>query len=108
MNPMGWLADYRCDLKKYTALSGRSALKQLLTEQGLWALLQYRIEARVYHRRLPWFLKAPARLVLTVWHKLVEITTGISLPCTARIGPGLHLPHCGHRVVHAAAVIGAD
>ncbi|MDB6121294.1 MAG: serine acetyltransferase [Pedosphaera sp.] len=80
----------------------------MLTEQGLWVLLQYRIEAAVYRSSIPKIIKVPLRILLTVWHKAVEVATGISLPCTARIGPGLHLPHCGSRIVNAAAVIGAD
>jgi serine O-acetyltransferase len=105
---MSWLADYRCDVRKYTLLNGGSAWKQMLLEQGLWALLQYRIEAAVYRSSLPRIIKAPVRMPLIAWHKAVEMTTGISLPCTAQIGPGLHLPHCGNRTVNAAAVIGSD
>jgi serine O-acetyltransferase len=105
---LSWWTDYRSDVTRYQALNGGSALKQVLTEQGLWALLQYRLAAAVYRSRLPWLLKKPLRLLLTLWHKLVEITTGISLPCTAVIGPGLHLPHCGPRVINAGSVLGPD
>lgn len=105
---MSWRTDYRCDMARYKMLNGGGALKQMLTEQGLWALLEYRLAAAVYRSRLPWPLKKPLRLLLTLWHKLVEITTGISLPCTAIIGPGLHLPHCGSRVINAGSVLGPD
>ncbi len=105
---MGWLADYRCDVRRYTGPGGGSPWKQLLLEQGLWVLFQYRIEAAVYRSHLPVIIKAPLRMILTVWHKGIEIITGMCLPCTARVGPGLHLPHCGSRIVNAAAVIGAD
>ena len=53
-------------------------------------------------------IKCPLRFLLTLWHKLIEITTGISLPCTVTAGPGLHLPHCGMRVVNSGVVLGAD
>ena len=89
-------------------LNDGPAWKQVLTEQGLWVLLQYRIAAAVHRSTIPHWVKLPLRIALVAWHKLVEITTGINLPCEARIGPGLHLPHCGHRVVNAAAVLGAD
>lgn len=105
---MSWLSDYRFDVAKYQQLNGGSALKQILTEQGLWALLQYRLDAAVYRSQLPWLVKRPLRLVLTLWHKLVELTTGICLPCTVIAGPGLHLPHCGARVVNGGTVLGAD
>lgn len=104
---MNWLSDFRKDVACYTDLNGGSGWKQILTEQGLWASLQYRIEAAVYSSHLPAFLKFPLRVVLTIWHKCIEMMTGISLPCTAKIGPGLHLPHCGNRVVNASANIGA-
>ena len=105
---MSWLSDYKRDLAKYTGSDGGSAWKAVLGEQGLWALLVYRIEASVYRSNMPSVIKSPARLMLTVCHKIIEILTGINLPCTARIGPGLHLPHCGQRVVNGAAVIGED
>jgi serine O-acetyltransferase len=105
---MKWLSNYQQDVSKYVALGGGSGWKHILTEQGLWALLQYRIDFAVYHGSLPTVLKIPLRLLLMIWRKLIEITTGISLPCTAQIGPGLHLPHCGMRVVNARAVIGSD
>lgn len=105
---MKWLSDYQQDIDKYVALGGGSGWKHVLTEQGLWALLEYRIEFAVHHSLLPVVLKFPLRLLLLLWRKLVEMATGISLPCTAQIGPGLHLPHCGMRVVNARAVIGSD
>src|SRR5579883_1510129 len=104
---MGWFADFRRDVRKYTA-DGGAAWKALLLEQGLWVTFQYRIEAAVYRSHWPALFKKPVRLGLTLWHKLIETVTGICLPCTAEIGPGLHLPHCGTRVVNASAVLGAD
>jgi serine O-acetyltransferase len=105
---MSWFSDFRCDLRKYALLNDGAWWKQLLLEQGLWALLEYRIEAAVHRSQLPKMIKDPLRLLMLPWRKLVEITTGITLPCTAVIGPGLHLPHCGFRAVNASAIIGAD
>lgn len=105
---MGWLSDYMQDVAKYRGLNGGPALKYILGEQGLWALLEYRISASVYRSALPRVIKIPLRVALTIWHKLIEVLTGINLPCTAQIGPGLHLPHCGQRIIHSASVIGRD
>jgi serine O-acetyltransferase len=105
---MKWLSDYRQDIRRCIALDGGPSWKHALLEQGLWALLQYRIEFAVYHSSIPSVIKFPLRVFLTIWRKLIEITTGISLPCTAQIGAGLHLPHCGLRIVNARAVIGSD
>ena len=105
---MSWLCDYKKDIAKYTHDTGSSAWKHILGEQGLWALLEYRISAAVYRSSLPRYVKFPLRLALTIWHKIIEILTGINLPCTVKIGPGLHLPHCGYRVLHSAVVMGCD
>lgn len=98
---------YQADVRRCTDLGG-SAWKNILLEQGLWALLQYRIHAAVYRSSLPQLIKVPLHWLLTAWSKAIEITTGISLPCTAQIGPGLHLPHSGLRIVNAATVIGSN
>jgi serine O-acetyltransferase len=103
----GWAA-FQQDIAKYQSRNGGGALKQVLTEQGLWALLQYRLDASVYRSGLPAPVKAIVRLPLIVWRKVVEVATGISIPCTGDIGPGLHLPHGGLRVFHSAAIVGSD
>ena len=105
---MNWLTDYRRDIMRYVELGGGPAWKHILAEQGLWALLQHRLEAATIQGALPAPIKLPLRLGLLVWHKLIEMATGICLPSTARIGPGLHLPHGGLRVVHGQAAIGSD
>lgn len=103
-----WLADYRSDVRKYSQLNGGSSLKQVLSQQGLWVLLEYRLERALYLSNLPFAIKRPLQWAAIVWHKLIEITTGVDIPCTARIGSGMHIPHCGNIVVHAGAVIGND
>lgn len=103
---MTWREDFRKDVRTYTRRSGGSALKEILTTQGLWALLQYRIEASVYRGTLPAVIRRPLRIVLSAWHKLVEVATGIHLPCTAKIGAGLYLPHPGNVVIHGQAAMG--
>ena len=103
---MSWFSDYRFDIAKYASLNGGGPLKQVLTQQGLWVLLQYRVERALYLSRLPSIVKRPLRWATIVWHKAVEIITGVDLPCTAVIGRGLHLPHCGNIVLHADAMIG--
>jgi len=96
---MGWLADFKQDLQRYVD-DGCTPAKALLTQQGLWALLEYRL-ARVA-RRLP--LLGP---VFVGWQKAVEAVTGISLGHGAAIGPGLWIGHFGQIIVHDAAVLGS-
>ncbi|MBL8172204.1 MAG: serine acetyltransferase [Acidobacteria bacterium] len=105
---MNWLATFRTDIQRYTAYGESGALRQLLTQQGLWALLQYRVAAAVYRSSLPGLLRRPLLLLLVVWQKLIEITTGISLPYTAQIGPGLYIGHFGHIILNGNAVLGSQ
>ena len=104
---MGWLAEYRQDVQKYRALNGGGAWKQVLTELGLWALLEYRVEAALYRSTLTPVLKKPLLWATIPWRLLVQMATGISLPCTAVIGAPVHIPHSGGIVVHGNARVGA-
>ncbi|MBI1760312.1 MAG: serine acetyltransferase [Acidobacteria bacterium] len=105
---MNWLSNYQQDLARYTEYAGGGALLQLLAQQGLWALLQYRLAAAVYQSGLPRLLKRPLLASMTIWQKLIEIFTGISLPYTAVIGPGLYIGHFGHIILNGNAVLGAQ
>ena len=104
----GWLSDYRRDIGRYKAYRNRRALTQLLTQQGLWALLQYRIASAVYRSSLPKFVRRPLLIFASAWQKLIEIVTGTSLPYTASIGPGFYVGHFGNIIVNGAAVIGSN
>jgi serine O-acetyltransferase len=105
---MKWLNLFRQDLQRFRPRNRLDALKMILTEQGLWAVLEYRVSAAVYQSRLPRLLKFVMRLPLILWHKLIELVTGVNLPCSARIGPGLFVPHCGMRVLHGGTEIGEN
>jgi serine O-acetyltransferase len=103
---MTWLAAYQQDIARYRRYSGGRSILLLLTEQGLWALLQYRVTHALYCRSLPWPVKKPLLLLTLFWQKLVEVLTGICLPGRATIGPGLYIGHFGPLIVHPDAVIG--
>jgi serine O-acetyltransferase len=103
-----WLEDFRCDVRRFAAAGGGSAWKNVLLQPGLWALLEYRLEAAVQRSRRPRLLTAPARVALILWSRVVQMTTGICLPSTATLGPGLHIPHAGTIVLHARTVLGRD
>lgn len=105
---MNWWAYYREDLRRYRHLSGRSALAAFCLEQGLWALLIYRLSAGVYHSELPKPLKRGLLLLAVIGQKWSEIVTGISLPYSALIGPGFYIGHFGNIFIHPQAIIGRD
>ena len=105
---MNWLTAYCADVRRYTAYGESGALRQVLTQQGLWALLQYRLASAVYQSALPAVLKRPLLLLMVVWQKLIEIAAGICLPYTAQIGAGLYIGHFGHIILNSGVVIGSD
>lgn len=105
---MKWLAAYREDIRQYTALSGKSAIHQMLTQQGLWALMQYRMASTVYRSSWPYFLKRLSLMFLGVWQKLIEVVTGIHLPCSAEIGDGLYIGHFSHVILSSDVVMGCN
>lgn len=102
-----WFAEFLEDLGRYRAHHGGSALKSLLLEQGLWALLQYRWASGIHRSELPAPLRLPLLALAILGQKLTEMTTGVSLPFTAQIYPGQYIGHFGPLVVHGHAVIHA-
>src|SRR6266851_1228694 len=77
---MTWLSEYRQDVQRYAALFNRTnwgrMLVLVLTEQGLWALLQYRISSAIYRSSLPWYIRKPLFLLTLIWQKIIEVVTG--------------------------------
>lgn len=99
---------FRADLDRYVVLRQRSWLFLLITEQGLWAIAEYRFSFWVHnHVHIPIFRQV-LKLFSFIWHKVVEITTGISIPHEARIGRGLYIGHFGGIFINDAAVIGEN
>jgi serine O-acetyltransferase len=105
--PRQWWSLYKQDMARYKSYRTNKPLFMfLLTEQGLWALLQYRIASAMYRSHLPHLIKAPLLALAIVWLKFIEMATGISIPCQATIGPGLYIGHFGNIFVSEDAVIG--
>ncbi len=98
---------FRADIARHTVASNHgSAVFVLLTKQGLWALAEYRFSHWVrYQVHIP-LLRPILQTIGFIWHKLVEILTGIDLPSRAKIGRGLYIPHFGEIVVHCDVQMG--
>jgi serine O-acetyltransferase len=105
---MTWLQDFRVDVAHYQRYDGAGAYREFAMQQGLWALLHYRLAAAVYRGEILPRLREPLLVALYAVRKLVELSTGICLPCAARIGPGLYLNHFGPIIVNKRAVVGAN
>lgn len=74
--------------------------------QGFWALLVYRFGRWRYGVR-PAVLRKALSLVYRVLYKLVQIVTGIELPCEVPVGRGLVIEHAGGIVISGFARFGA-
>ena len=106
---MSWLQDYRCDVDHYRRFNPATpALRLVAGQQGLWALLQYRIARAAYGAALPSAVKKPLLAGMSVWRKAIEVSTGISIPKEAEIGPGLSINHMGNVGINDKARIGRD
>jgi serine O-acetyltransferase len=73
--------------------------------QGFWALVVYRLGRWRYGIRTP-LLRKPCSALYHVLYKLVQILTGIELPCEARIGHHFVIDHFGGIVVSGYARFG--
>jgi serine O-acetyltransferase len=92
----GPIAALRRDIVHYQeAAENVSPAWLLLREQGLWALVEYRLAHASLSLPAPRLIKRMLRVVFAVWRKVVEITTGISISAQAEIGPGLYIGHFG-------------
>lgn len=100
------LKTFRTDLHKYKRYSGKSALNLILTQQGLWAILVYRINNSIFRTKFPVILKKVLLYIGMFFQKLIEIITGISIPYSAQIGNHFYIGHFGGIIINASAVIG--
>jgi len=93
--------DWEADLRRY------GVVRPFFKEQSVWAVWVYRFGRRVDGRK-PGMVKR----LLTTWYwlafRITETALGISLPKSARIGPGLRIWHFGGIFIHGDAVVGAN
>jgi serine O-acetyltransferase len=76
-----------------------------LGAQGFWAMAVYRFGRWRYVIR-PTLLRAPFSFIYHVLFKLVQIATGIELPCEVRVGRNFAIDHFGGIVVSGYTVFG--
>lgn len=93
--------DWMADLRRY------GASRPFLKEQSLWAIWVYRFGRRI-DRRPDGALKRLQLRWYWLLFRIAETLTGISLPKSASIGPGLRIWHFGGIFLHGDAVLGAN
>jgi serine O-acetyltransferase len=81
--------------------------RPLWREQSAWALMVYRWGRRMDAKKHGLWWKFQNALYWPMY-RLMETVTGISLPKTAKIGPGLRIFHFGNIFVHGNATMGAN
>lgn len=92
--------DYQADLARYPPRPFRK-------EQSIWAIAVYRFGRR-NDRRAPGVLRWLGDRGYWAAYRVIETLTGISIPKSARIGPGLRIYHFGNVFVHGQTTIGAN
>lgn len=97
----------RSDYGKYRRYGGHF-LSIVFFTQGFWASFQYRWAHALYVSLRPGPLRALLLFPMLCWQKIIEITTGISLPASAQIGPALYIGHFGGIILNADVAIGAN
>jgi len=73
--------------------------------QGLWAMVVYRF-GRWRYRVRPALARKLFSLIYHILFKLVQIVTGIELPCEVEIGEGFIIDHFGGIVISGYAKFG--
>ena len=92
------------DYKKHKKYGGNSITIVFFT-QGFWAGFQYRVAHAVYKMPIP-IVKQLLQLFCLIWQKVIEITTGISIPASAQIGHSFYIGHFGGIILNAKTVVG--
>ncbi len=92
--------DWQADLARYPA-------RPFLKEQSIWAIGVYRFGRRL-DRRPAGTTKRILTQVYWLTYRIVETLTGISLPKSVQIGPGLRIWHFGCIFIHPQVRMGAN
>ena len=92
--------DWEADRARYPA-------RPWLKEQSVWAVAVYRFGRRVDRRR-PGFWRRFLEKLYWLAFRVVETATGISIPKSVEVGPGLRIWHFGTIFIHKDVKIGAN
>lgn len=92
--------DWQADLRRYP---GRPFLK----EQSIWAIAVYRFGRR-NDRRKPGLVRWIGDRFYWLAFRFFETLTGISIPKSVEIGPGLRIYHFGNIFIHRDVRIGSN
>ncbi len=74
---------------------------------GFWVMLVYRFGRWRYTIRYG-LIRKPFSLLYKILFRLVQILTGIELPCEATVGPKLRIDHFGGIIISGYTIIGRN
>lgn len=92
------------DYKKYKKYGG-NLITIIFFTQGFWAIFQYRVAHAVYKMSIP-LVKQILQVLCLFWQKIIEITTGISIPASVQIGHSFYIGHFGGIILNGKTSIG--
>ena len=101
---MNFLILILSDYKKYRKYGG-NFITILFFTQGFWASFQYRVAHAVHMMSIP-ILKQLLQLLCLIWQKIIEMSSGISIPASAQIGHSFYIGHFGGVILNAKTIIG--
>lgn len=78
-----------------------------LSRPGLWAMAVYRF-GRWRYRIKPRLLRMPFSFLYKLLYILIQMMTGIELPCETTIGRRFRIDHFGDIIISGDTVIGDD
>jgi len=68
------------------------------SNQGFWVMVVYRFGRWRYTIINPW-LRKPFSMLYKIFYKLVQILTGIELPCEVKVGKHFRIDHFGDIII---------
>lgn len=98
----------RADFQRYGGSGPLANLRLFLENQGLWAVVCYRAGRHLADHPLPFGLRQIAAAFYWLWWKHVQVTTGIYMSPTARIGKGFYVGHFGQIFLGGDSTIGEN
>ncbi len=93
------------DYKKHQKYGG-NIISILFFTQGFWAVFYYRISHFFYSKMKIVILRQLFLFIGLLFQKIIEMTTGISIPASAKIGHSFYIGHFGGIILNANAIIG--
>lgn len=95
------------DYKKHKKYGGHFFVIIFFT-QGFWAIFQYRIASYIYANVHIPLIRQFLLFVCVITKKIIEISAGISIPASAKIGPSFYIGHFGGIIINSGVTIGTN